>query len=52
LFAVAGFHEMLAQISLIETSAAHSGLPLFEYVNHRQNRPRPTDGLDVEAGDE
>lgn len=49
LFAVAGFHEMLAQIPLIETSAAHTGVPLFEYVNHLQNRPRPTDGQAVLA---
>ncbi len=29
---------------------AHSGLPAFEYVNHLQNRPRPSDGhLDLGA---
>ena len=26
------------------TGAAHSGLPTLEYVNHLQNRPRPSDG--------
>jgi hypothetical protein len=24
--------------------ASHSGLPMFEYVNHQQNRTRPSDG--------
>lgn len=30
--------------------ASHSGVPMFEYVNHLQNRARPTDGqLDLGA---
>jgi hypothetical protein len=32
------------------TGAAHSGVPIFEYVNHLQSRTRPSDGqIDVGA---
>ena len=33
-----------ALVYLDGTGAAHSGLPTFEYVNHLQSRPRPSDG--------
>jgi hypothetical protein len=33
-----------ALLYLDGTGALHSGLPTLEYVNHLQNRPRPTDG--------
>ncbi len=39
-----------ALLYLDGTGAAHSGLPTLEYVNHLQNRPRPSDGqLDLGA---
>jgi hypothetical protein len=33
-----------ALLYLDGTGVAHSGLPTLEYVNHLQNRPRPSDG--------
>ncbi len=33
-----------ALVYLDGTGASHSGLPAFEYVNHLQSRPRPSDG--------
>jgi hypothetical protein len=33
-----------ALLYLDGVGAAHAGLPVLEYVNHLQNRPRPSDG--------
>ena len=39
-----------ALLYLDGTGAGHSGLPALEYLNHLQNRPRPSDGqLDLGA---
>jgi hypothetical protein len=36
--------DLDALVYLDGTGATHSGLPTLEYVNHLQNRPRPSDG--------